>query len=72
MIITKDNTVMNSPPISVTAQRGMLSKNPQSSTAFMISEGSTVYCAEPKPAEFIMVEITPWTMRNNAIISSNP
>ena len=68
----KDSTVMNSPPISVTAHRGMLSKKPQSSTAVMISWGSAVFCAAPMPAERMMVEITPCTIRKSAIISSSP
>ena len=72
IIIMNDNTVMNSPPISVTAQRGMLSKKPQSSTAVTISCGSTVFCAEPKPAAFMIAEITPCTILNRAIISSKP
>ena len=33
---------MNRPPISVTAHKGIDSKNPQSSTAVTISCGSTV------------------------------
>ena len=33
---------MNSPPISVTAHKGIDSKKPQSSTAVIISCGSTV------------------------------
>ena len=72
IIIMNDSTVMNSPPMSVTAHRGMLSKKPQSSTAVTISEGSTVCCAEPKPAAFIMVEISPCMILNRAIISSSP
>ena len=67
-----DKTVMNSPPIKVTAHNGMLSKKPQSSTAVTISAGSTVSCAAPKPAAFMMVEISPCTMLNRAIISSKP
>lgn len=54
-----DSTVINRPPISVTAKRGMLSKKPQSSTTVTISCGNTVWDAEPKPAAFIMVEIKP-------------
>ena len=51
----KLNTVMNSPPISVTAHSGILSKNPQSSTAFIISSGNTVSSVLPNPAVFIMI-----------------
>ena len=58
-IITKDSTQMNRPPISVTAHNGMDSKKPQSSTAVMISCGSTVACGLPNPAEFIIVLTTP-------------
>ena len=72
MIITKERTVINSPPINVTAQRGMLSKKPQSSTAFTISGGSTVCDAAPKPAADMMLEITPCTMLSRATISSMP
>ena len=36
IIIIKLSTVINSPPISVTAHKGMLSKKPQSSTAVTI------------------------------------
>ena len=43
IIIMNDSTVMNSPPMSVTAHRGMLSKKPQSSTAVTISVGNTVF-----------------------------
>ena len=41
--VIDDSTVMNSPPMSVTAHRGMLSKKPQSSTAVTISVGNTVF-----------------------------
>ena len=68
----KDSTVINRPPINVTAHSGMLSKKPQSSIAVTISVGSTVCCAVPRPAAFMIVEITPCTMRNSAIISSKP
>ena len=63
---------MNRPPISVTAHKGMDSKNPQSSTAVMISCGSTVACGLPKPAEFMIVLTTPWIISKIAIISSMP
>ena len=68
----KLNTVIKSPPISVTAHRGILSKNPQSSTASMISSGKTVSSVLPKPAVCIIVLVTPCMMLNNAIISSSP
>ena len=72
IIIMNDSTVMNRPPMSVTAHKGILSKKPQSSTAVTISCGNTVWDAEPKPAAFIMVEMIPCTILNRAIISSNP
>lgn len=48
------------------------SKNPQSSTAVMISCGSTVACGLPKPAEFMIALTTPWIISKIAIISSMP
>ena len=63
---------MNSPPINVTAHRGMLSKKPQSSMAVTISAGRTVDCGAPKPAAFIMDDTMPWMMLNRANISSMP
>ena len=68
----KLNTVMNSPPISVTAHSGILSKNPQSSTAFIISSGNTVSSVLPNPAVFIIVLVIPCTILKSAIINSNP
>lgn len=67
-----ERIVMNNPPIKATAQSGILSQKPQSSMAVTISAGSTVCCAVPIPAAVIMVEITPCTMENSAIISSSP
>ena len=69
---SKKNKETRSPPMSVTAHKGILSKKPQLSTASMISCGRTVCCAVPKPAAFIMVETRPWTMLKRAIISSSP
>ena len=57
-IMMNDSTQMNRPPISVTAHKGIDSKKPQSSTAVTISVGSMVACGDPKPAEFIIVEMT--------------
>ena len=68
----KDNTVMNKPPISVTAHRGIDSKNPQLSIVSIISAGKVVCVAEPKPAAVIMVEIVPCMILNSASISSMP
>lgn len=70
--MTKDKIVIKRPPISATAQRGMLSQKPQLSMAVTISAGSIVSCAAPIPAADMMEEITPCTMVNRAIISSNP
>ena len=39
--------MMNSPPMSVTAHSGILSKKPQSSIVVIISAGRTVCCGEP-------------------------
>ena len=65
-----DITVMNSPPMSVTAHSGMLSKNPHSSMLVINSDGYNVCCGVEKPAEPIIVEIVPWTILNRASISS--
>lgn len=72
IIIMNDSTVMNSPPMSVTAHSGIDSKKPQSSMVVIISAGSVVCCGEEKPAELIMVEIVPCTMLNRESISSIP
>lgn len=45
---------MNSPPISVTAHSGMLSKNPHSSMLVINSGGYNVCCGVEKPAEPII------------------
>ena len=66
----KDITVMNSPPMSVTAHSGMLSKNPHSSMLVINSGGYNVCCGVEKPAEPIIVGIVPWTILNRASISS--
>ena len=67
-----DSTVINNPPISVTAHKGILSKNPQSSMVVTISAGKVVCSGVPNPAAFIMVEIVPCTILNKASISSIP
>ena len=59
MIITKLKIVINNPPMSVTAQSGMESKNPTSSMACIISFGKTVSVAAPKPAAFMIVDTIP-------------
>ena len=48
----------------------MDSKNPQSSMAETISDGSTADWGCPKPAACMMVEITPCTMSNSASIKA--
>ena len=58
-IIRKDSTVMNSPPMRVTAHRGMDSKKPQSSTAVTIYSGSTMSPAAPRPEALRMVDTKP-------------
>ena len=68
----KLNTVMNNPPMSVTAHRGMDSKNPQLSTAVIISCGNTVVVAPPKLADVIIVDITPCIILNTASIRFKP
>ena len=72
MIIIKLKTVIKRLPIKVTVHNGILSKNPQSSTAVMISCGNTVSCTFPNPAASMMVLTTPCMIRNNAIINSRP
>ena len=65
----KLSTVINSPPIKVTAHKGIDSKNPQLSTAVIISCGNTVVVAPPKLADVIIVDITPCIILNTAISS---
>ena len=67
-----ESTVINNPPISVTAHKGILSKNPQSSMVVTISAGKVVCSGVPNPAAFIIVEIVPCTILNSASISSIP
>ena len=59
IIMMKDSTQINRPPIRVTAHSGMDSKNPASSTAVTISVGSTVGDGVPKPPAVMMEETTP-------------
>ena len=59
IIRIKDITVINRPPISVTAHNGIDSKNPQLSMVSTISCGKVVCCGFPKPAAFIIVPIVP-------------
>ena len=72
IIRIKDITVMNRPPMSVTAHRGMLSKKPQLSMVSTISCGKVVFCAVVNPAAVIIVPIIPCTILNRASISSIP
>ncbi len=71
-MMINDSTVMNRLPISVTAQRGMLSKNPQSSIAVTIALGNFVLLTVPMPEARIIVDITPCAISNRAIIRSRP
>ena len=61
---------MKIPPKSVTAQTGMLSKKPQSSTASMISWGIVVDVAVPTPTVVIIWEVILCTISNNFVINS--
>ena len=63
---------MNREPSSVTAHRGMLSKNPTSSMMFTISSGSVVAVMADKPDELMMEDTMLWAMLNRAVISSMP
>ena len=68
----KDNTVINNPPINVTAHNGIDSKNPHFSTAVSISCGKVVLAVPPYPEAVIIVDITPWIILNNESIKSSP
>lgn len=72
MIITKDSTVMTSPPSKVTAHRGMDSQKPTSSIFSTISAGRVVSLPPEMPAWVMMVLTMPCTTENRASISSNP
>ena len=72
IIRIKDIMVINRPPISVTAHKGILSKKPQLSMVSTISCGKVVCCAEENPAAVIIVEIVPFTILNRASINSIP
>ena len=63
---------MNRLPMSVTAQRGMLSKKPQSSIAVTIDCGRVVFVAEPTPEDLMIVVMTPWAISKSASIRSSP
>ena len=69
-MMMNDIMVMKRLPMSVIAHSGILSKNPQSSMAETISDGSTADWGCPKPAACMMVEITPCTMSNSASIKA--
>ena len=70
--MTKDSTVINNPPIKVTAQRGIDSKNPQSSIAVLILSGKTVGDAPLMPEADIILLISPCVIENRLISSSRP
>ena len=63
---------MKSPPMSVTAHRGILSKKLQSSMAVTISAGRTLAWGLPSPAAFIMEDTMPWIISSRASINSIP
>ncbi len=64
--------MINNPPIKVTAQRGMDSKNPQSSIAVLILSGKTVGVVPPMPEADIILLISPCVIENRLISSSSP
>ena len=68
----KESTQMNSPPMRVIAQRGMLEKKLELSMAVTISYGSMVWADAPTPAARRMELMTPWTMLRSASMSSMP
>ena len=61
-IITKDSTVMSSPPISVTAQSGMESQKPTWLMASISSWGSVTALIPDTPDWLITVETIPCTI----------
>ena len=63
---------MKIPPKSVTAHKGMLSKNPQSFTASIMTLGNTVFVAVPMPAVFIIVWVIPCIISNTESIKFMP
>ena len=67
-----ERTVINSPPISVTAHSGIDSQNPQFSMASMMLCGSTVDYEFDTPDAVIIFETTPCTMDIKLINSSSP
>ena len=72
MIITKDKTVINSPPSSVTAHSGMLLQNPTALILSTISCGNVVEVNPPVPAAPMARDTMPCTMSKTASISSRP
>ena len=64
--------VINSPPISVTAHKGILSQNPQFSIADTKSSGNTVSVADETPAAVIIEAIPLCTIPNKVVINSIP
>lgn len=59
MMIMNDSIVMKSDPMMVTAQSGMLSKNPQSYMAVTISLGRVVFDAPVMPEVFMILVMIP-------------
>ena len=58
-MIMNDIMVMKRLPMSVIAHSGILSKNPQSSTALIIVFGRVVLLTPPMPDDFMIVLIIP-------------
>ena len=58
-IMMKESTVINRLPISVIAQSGILSKNPQSSMALIISFGKVVFPVLVIPDDVMILLVTP-------------
>lgn len=71
-MIINDSTVIIRLPIIVTAQSGMLSKNPHSSITLIIVSGSNIFSALVIPDVFIIMFTTPCKISNIAVISSSP
>jgi hypothetical protein len=72
IIMMKLSTVMNRPPSSVTAHKGIDAKKPVLLIASFMLSGSTVLFAPANPAAVIIRAIKPCTILKSAIISSKP
>ena len=67
-----DRTVINSPPISVTAHSGMLSQKATLLMASINSCGSDTLLMPELPDCVMMVDTMPCTIENTASINSSP